>query len=507
MNRLKSLFITFTLASVFTPLFTAAQDADTTRHIASRLIRHEQLGEHFLSLPWLNPAIKQWQHNYSISSVETTFSQAKSPVDIRKGDQEDIITFDAQTYMKHQSSTLWGRAFYHNGRTRNMRWNETSDVEVVAPYMLADSVGGKRLNIERYSFSGGYADHNSRFSWGATVGYTAGLYYRNVDPRPRNVTAELNIAAGAAIDVKGFDIAAALLFKKYKQTNNVAFYSELGNEKLFHLTGPTTDYARFAGTAYNTYYKGQQWSATLNLIPRDKSGLALTFEASRFALDNVLTTFNKLPMAHLTLNELTAEVAWLKQEIKLKTHAKTARRVGTENIFGDPAASVYPKIGELNMYFENRFNTGIAALWEAAVTQRVRIALQPTIDYNHSNTLYVDPYCRRLINDFAYALKVKTDYSVRRTLLTLCAWAIISDPVKSELTLPQSNLELSGLQRAVESNFNYLAHTRTTLAAQAQAFFSLNSKYAIKLALTYRHAALTHSDKEQFFLAAVGVCF
>ena len=443
----------------------SAHPADSTT--LGRAESHRAEWNALTRLAWENPAVKQWQHTQALSQVALSWRlrDEKQPLITQAGDRESELAFDAQTYMKHRTSTLWGRAFYHNGRQHGIRWNETSEPGVVYPYLLADSVVTAPMKVERYHFSGGYADRRGRWAWGADIGYTAGLYYRNVDPRPKNVTADLSLHAGVGLCVgKRYLAGAGVGFKKYKQTNNVAFYSEMGNEKIFHLTGLTNDYGRFAGTAYNTYYKGYRWNGTLSLLPTDRRGFGATVDLARFAFDNVLTTVNKLPMASVTDNSIGAEMTWHADDWGLRAALTAARRVGTENIFGDPAAAVYIQIGEIDMFHQNRFSTSLEGVWRHNSARAV-MELHPAVVYNHLNTIYGDPRARLLLDDLTLALRARLalDVGQVRTSLLLGVQEVMN--TGHELLLGDTKAELSGLERAVRSDYAFAAADRQLLTA------------------------------------------
>ena len=72
---------------------------------------------------------------------------------LQSGNGEKSIGFQADSYIRKKNYCLWGNALYRNGRVKNLKWNETSDWELLYPYLLADSVGGD-LSKEIYSFTG-----------------------------------------------------------------------------------------------------------------------------------------------------------------------------------------------------------------------------------------------------------------------------------------------------------------------------------------------------------------
>ena len=462
-----------------------------------------------LQLAWHNPAVAQWHHNYSLSKVAVSnlWRNESQPVRSQLGDHSITWSFDASTYMKHRSSTLWGHASYNNGKTGGIGWNETSDPDVVYPYLMADSVQTADVKTEIYSFSGGYADHRGRWHWGVEASYRAGLHYRNVDPRPRNVTARLDATAGAGWQVTSRYMAAmAISYSKYKQTNEVAFYSELGRDKIFHLTGLIYDYGRFAGAGDETFYRGHQWDVTLNWHPVDNNGISATLTATRFTFDKVLKSLNKLPMARATHNSVRAELGWLARQWSVRSWLLASRRTGTENIFGDPAASVYPQIAALDMFHDNRFSIGLDGRWQLS-GQRAGIALMPALAYHHHNMIYAEPASRWLVNDLSTSMRAQGTYKSNRTFSVLTFGVTLTSPTSTQLLLPNARGELAGLQRILEHDFSLQAHHHTSLNARLETTVALNMRFALRAAVDWLHGRYTATVTSHQLMSSLSFIF
>lgn len=430
--------------------------------------------DRLLSLAWTNPAVNQFSRSDGVShaggGITIHSEDGVKPLDVQRGDYSRLWHLGADTHIKHRGSTLWGHARYENGFTQHITWNETSDIDVVYPYFLADSLSSARMKTERYSFGGGYADGNDRLYWGASIDYSAGLHYRSVDPRPRNITACLNIAVGMGVKVLNSHVAAVSFnFRKYKQTNNVAFYSELGHDKIFHLTGLTNDYGRFGGTGESSYYNGHRWGATLNLHPLDAKGLSASVGVSRFAFDNILTTLNKLPLARVTHNAIDGELGWLQRDWGVRALVGGSRRVGTENVFGDAAAMVYPQIGSNDMYHENRFYAGLDALWSRLWTSAIKTDVHPFISYRHLNEIYADPQCRRLLNQVEWGTRLAVRCHSGRFMPGLDLGVTFNHPTRCQWLVNGVKEELEGLLLAQRANYDALSH----FYWQGKALFSL----------------------------------
>lgn len=486
----------------------ASIQAQTDSTHVGRLLEHQSEAATVVSIAFGNPAVNQLRHATSLSRIEGAFTLRKDneAVDIQLGHQDNTIAFDADTYIKHRTSTIWGHATYQNGRQHGIRWNETSDPERVGPYLLADSVATSRMKLERYGFGGGYANRNGRWLWGVEGGYDAGLYYRSSDPRPRNVTSQLRVSLGGGLNVTPRYIAAiALGYQKYKQTNNVAFFSELGQERLFHLTGLGNDYGRFAGTGYETYYKGNQFLASATFHPI-QNGLSATIQAERFSFDNVLTSLNKLPLAHVSHNSVHAELAWIERVWRVAAHINASRRVGTENIFGDAASQVYPKIGAIDMFHQNRFDAAINGVWRLT-GRRFTLEIHPRVRYDHQNAIYPDPACRQLINNFHYGMRIRAARRFHTVSLAATIGADFCHNLKRELTLTNTKTELLGLRQAIERTHTLLSHNRSALEARLAAAIPLSNRFALQIALRYQHTRYTLNTHTNHFKSSICLIF
>ena len=477
---------------------------------ASVLGRVEADGVSAMSLvevAFANPAMKPLQRGYSMSRVEGSYfsrSDGGRAVDPQQGSGSRHWAFDADSYMKYKGSTLWGAASYRNGKDLSVRWNETSELPLVYPYVMADSIGGD-IKKEIYSFSGGYASSRGPLGWGGALGYTAGLYYRAVDPRPRNVTGNLRFSLGGTYRFGGCTAGLMLGYAKYKQTNEVDFYSELGSRRLLHLTGPVSDYGRFAGDAADTYYNGNTFTLGLNLATA--RGLMFSAEAVRYTLTNVLSSLNNLPMARAVHSQLRAEAAWVGRGGKgAVARLLVSRRKGTENVFGDASAAVFPKIAERDNYFENRVEASLRGMasWRLS---HVALTLTPAAGYSHRNQIYRDPRSRDMVNSLWCSADVRASVRTGRVLLTANASAAYCGNVGHNLLLATARDELQPLSALVAARHAVLASDSWTAAAGLRADVALGKAYALRLRAQWQRTAYKADAHTSRLTVAAGVVF
>ncbi len=474
--------------------------------ILSRVARNDGSTLRLVDLAWHNPAMRPLERDFGISSVSGSFRRSadSESVNPQVGDKSTRWAFDAESYIKYKNSTLWGSARYNNGKDRNVQWNETSEIWNVYPYVMADSTGGD-IKTETYSFAGGYAATSGRLTWGCSMGYTAGLYYRAVDPRPRNVTGNLEFAAGVTWSFTPGTFAGLMLgYTKYKQTNEITFYSELGDKRILHLTGLVNDYGRFAGDATSAYYNGNTWRAGINLGVA--GSLKASVEAVHYKVTNILTSLNKLPMAFATHNAVDAEVAWTASRWGVSARMSASRRVGTENVFGDAASSTYPKIAEHNQYFENRAEASAQGMYRI-VTRRVEVRLFPSLGYSHRNEIYRDPQCRELINTVWGGLRAEAGLKAGKALVTVSAIGTYYGNTSGQLMLSGTKDEMLSLQQLMQRRHTLMASNYWTAGAEMRADVALWTKYALLLKARWERTAYTQSVGNQHMELTAGVVF
>lgn len=323
--------------------------------IDSAIMDHRSQLPEVTSMAWNNPALEHERYSMSLSSVAASWSH---------GEKARYGSFSADSYLRKSSMTLTAFAGYDNGKLKNVRACENADAEKIYPYFVYDAAGGD-MNMERYRFGGSVEKQlGRRLTLGATLSYEAGLYYRNVDPRPKDITGKLDIALGVSFSVSNrYRIAASGAYEKYKQSCDISFVSELGEMTIYHLTGLGSHYDRFAGTGKSSYYTGHTFSGQLTLMP-SASGVYLSAGGGGEMITKILTEFNRLPLNRLKKTDLAAEGGWRGRRWAVIGHGALTIRHGYENIFGDAVAGQYPLIATLGMSSVKVGSYGVKAVKE-----------------------------------------------------------------------------------------------------------------------------------------------
>ncbi|MDE7153807.1 MAG: hypothetical protein K2O00_05120 [Muribaculaceae bacterium] len=376
--------------------------ASDTDSILIRMNCHAAEMPQFVEQFFANPALKYYSFDTPFSSISAGYRHRHDNQIIvpEEGDGASEKSFSAEGFMPAgNSSAVWGDAAYTAGKTCNVQWCESADPQIIYPYFTADATGGD-FYTESYRFAGGYSRQLKPFTWGATLGYTASHQYRNVDPRPRNVTGKLTLSVGMAYSITtDYMLGTSLEWLKYKQSNEIKFVSETHEEPVYQLTGLGMHYFRFDGASKISDFSGNRYGAVLSLYPLH-SGWLMNLMLHRFTFGKTLRDLNKLPLASVWHNSLELTAGY-KHDANRFSYAVTAffdasRRHGSEAIFGDATSGSYPLIGSLEMYADNRYKTGVRGL--LSYSQGIRTySLTAVCNYSHRKSSYAEPELHEIV--------------------------------------------------------------------------------------------------------------
>ena len=463
-----------------------------------------------------NPALRGFAHPYGLTILGIDYGTMRrdSIIAPQQGSGFDRYGIGASTYTRVGADmVLEGHASYHRGTARKVVWNETADLYMIYPYMAADSVGGDIQN-EIYDFGGSYSDRRGRLLWGASLDYTAGLHWRSRDPRPRNVTANLRARAGIAWAMSPKTVAGfAARYTRYKQTSSIKFESEMGQDKIYHLTGLGTQYQRFAGSGLSTHYNADLWGVSIDLRPDSIGGTgpSASFSYDGMSMKVLLIDLNKLPMAQITSYAFDARAGygWRcgSSSWSVIAFASTSLRKGSENIFGDPASGIYPQIGSLSMYRHRLYNAGAEMLW---VMQRGPLSVfsaRLSSRYQRSMQLYISPRQKMEAERWLTSADLGATVPLKgRILGHLNIGASIAPVLSSHLDYTAANAPHS-LHMLTMSQYDVLAAGTSAFDAAVAVTIPVG-RIALRPQLRYTHGHFNriHADSDAFE-AAVNIAF
>lgn len=293
---------------------------------------------------WRNVALLPWRYSRSLTNAAVRGEMGST---IRQ------FKFRAETFLNDSVRTITGFADYTAARHTESVIYDTDDTDLLLPYVTF-SGGSRFMNSETYYFGGSYTARRGVWAFGTSASYRARLSYRNVDPRPRNVTGLLSISPAIGFRFpSGYILSLSGGFQKYKQTSSIGFVSELGSNQIFHLTGLGTSYTRFDGSVGDTYYTSKTWEGTLSLFPIH-AGWYTDAHISHTSVTQHFTNLNRLPATSTATLSLSAVAGWKCDNRAIGAEILWRCTRGTENIFGDPSSGQYPMIGSLTLWSSTR---------------------------------------------------------------------------------------------------------------------------------------------------------
>ena len=272
-----------------------------------------------------------------------------------------------------------GGVSYERGVKRGVRWNTSSDWELLAPYVTVDSIGGD-LQKEQYRFFARYAARpaDSRFFYSLYTDYRALHEYRAVDPRPRNITADLLLGAGGGFISGGYALSLEAAWRTYHQSGDVDFKNPLGmNTAIIHDLGFGRSLSRFSGSSssMDVRFRGSGLRASLVLEPVTRLGWIAGADYSWSEIVRHLKNQNETPLSSLQSHALDAYAGHKWPGMLLRVRLRGSLRRGLENVVD--ATSAFGTAASLPMYHEH----AIEAMLDAMV-QRSAWTVHPTLGFS-----------------------------------------------------------------------------------------------------------------------------
>mgnify|MGYP002524531038 CR=1 FL=1 len=466
-----------------------------------------------------NPAMKEYQTAASQTEVSVGYDyrHASTPIRLEQGDGHSRAFAHVDAFLRKGKTTLWGEANYSNGSTRNIQFCETSDFELLYPFLMADTVGGKSKQ-ECYHFLGGFSYPLGRWNLAVEGAYTALMEYRTRDPRPKNLSGDLKVCVAASYRMgnphDGYVLGLALNARKYKQTNEVKLYNEVSVPTIYHLTGLGYDYYRFRGMNTSTYYKGYGVGGIIDLSRVDLRGWFVHAEYGYLDIDKIISSLNELPMANI--KEYREKIS-LGQVLGTErdiwgygfSEEWTVRR-GREHIFGTAQDNVYPQITTAAPYSSIKKQLSADASYRHLFLNRSEIAVKGNVGWNGWKETYADggdEPVRELKSD---ALILGLNLYGK---LNLRNWQLIGNLVgeyqwnASEHLGIKDEVEKVALLAPVEHYYEYLSHSRQFANAIVEAGYTHGKRFTPFVRIGWQYAHYMETEHQNSLQVSVGVKF
>ena len=488
---------------IVAPMMAAEPDSVLTEHLT--------IWNGLSSEVWKNPALhgKAYLTNYSQLTLEGDYQHQTDAFVLQKGTGHMLYQVEADTYLRLSDRTaVWGKASYMTGKNQNIRWNSVSDYEIMEPYILADTLGG-RTERERYVFEGGYATKLNRVLLGGELLFRAEHEYRTVDPRMRSIVSDLTLRGGAAYETRTYHLGAAIEANIYKQTANVTFYRETGVIPEFQMTGLGAIYVRFSGEVNNLYYNGGGAQLYLNANPLDGNGFFGNVTLGEHRYERIAASLNSLPLTKLYREEAHLQAGWKHRainDIAIYADVTYTRRLGDENMVGSSQSNNYPILTTLTMYKNQIIDASLNAVYGGQRKADWHILMKA--GYHQNNEKYVEPE-RKIGYSRIYGqigAQMITGIASHTTLSGRIN-AIYLKNMDSDMSIPVLNTEASAVEM-LNHNYSYLKADYMVFDAGIRADHTVGkTRYGLFAELHGGMTICTESEQETRLTLKLGMTF
>lgn len=253
---------------------------------------------------------------------------------------------------------VFGEARYSWSQSAGNWWVENADYQLLYPYLTCDTAGGG-MRSEEYWFRGGYRMARGPVLWHVALQYRALQSYRSVDPRPRNKVADLSVEGSVGYLSSRYAYSVVGQVGRYKQNNDISFYSEQGTATVYHLVQPGADYTRFAGAYTSAYYHGMTAGGAWMMQPRCEGALA-GVGYSYLTVTKELSSSTAIPIAGLQVHRMTAQAGYAAPRWRAYATAEYRLRRGTQYLYGVAADNYFTLLTREANYREDRLYVALA---------------------------------------------------------------------------------------------------------------------------------------------------
>ena len=390
---MKLRYLSFTLVSLLSFALVANTDWQDNAQRIWLLSNPYNLTTDYLGVN--NPALRHYQLDTSLTTLDLVYNnqRERASTNFQKGDRYRNFTIKAKSqYILSTQSRIWGTASYSNKETKNVRWNNTSDLDILFPYVMADTLGGN-MKSETYQFSGGYLyNFNSPYTLGLEIDYRADMAYRRNDPRPKNVVSDLNFKLGVSREIsKKYHLGLGFNAGIYKQDNDVKFFSSLKQIPVYHITGIGMRAVRFDGTFLQTTYDGHSLGFNLAINSNDRLGWTSQLKYNRFQFKKIMDDLKNIPLQRLHEDKIEYQLNYRAKQWVITAEAKYNNRQGKEILYGSPTGNHYPKLDTKKGYRNQRREFALQGLYRAQWTQ-IDWVIEPQVRYFYDKATMPNPY-------------------------------------------------------------------------------------------------------------------
>lgn len=249
-------------------------------------------------------------------------------------------------------SRVFGEASYTWQDAKQTRYLDNTDYRLTAPYWTVDTIGGD-LRRETYAFRGGYRMLKNHILWHAALQFRAEQSYRMRDPRAKNKVSDLRVEASIGYQWNRYALSVMAYGGRYKQNNEIRFYSELGETTIYHMANDTEPYARFSNSNKISYYSGYRAGVGVQLLPT--TGFLAGIQYDWFTFTKELTINTQVPIVSLNTHTVSAQFGYAASNWRVHASAGLELKRGNQYLYGDNANNYYQLLLISPNYRRNNF--------------------------------------------------------------------------------------------------------------------------------------------------------
>ncbi|MDM1348075.1 hypothetical protein HX017_12815 [Myroides marinus] len=396
-----------------------AQDKAVPSLYESRLAQRDMgivFGQEF----YANRAYMMKYSDLSFSELSANYqSDRKDAYLLQDGDGLDAFKVNTSSYQRLKGNKIiWGSASYTTQKQKNMKWNENMDRHILGPYVVGDSVGGT-MKQDIYQFTGGIAKQLARWTVGGEVSYIAKSGYREIDPRPKNTTSDLNIHLGVSYNLyRDYELGVYTKWNKYTQNSSLQFVNLLGKPIAYHLTGLGA-YNYYFSSAVNmtTIYEGTGYDVGGTIAKN--GGKDFLVQAS-FGQFSVLKGFSSNPskdMSELKTKKYTVGaikyVDINEHRLGAKVNYLLTESRGTE-YFYSKVGKLEQKIAEKELYKFVRSDIYTSLFYQYS-TEVSRLIVSPSFTIEQTDEKRRDTFAKQRFTYLHYGVEVDYMRQINQT--------------------------------------------------------------------------------------------
>lgn len=468
----------------------------------------------FFSEWWHNPAMRFASPHHQFTDVSFNYSQEDNEAfAVQKGSEISTFKFRANSFFRDANKLYYGKAAYNKWDIEGSKWNSSSDIDLIYPYIVADDARVKVAN-EQYSLAGGYAQRFGKINLGASASYRAMTAYKRKDPRPKNTIYDLSFRLGGTYQLSNkYLLGSSLYFNKYQQRQSIRVYAKANEPNLYYLRGIGITFDGFDitvknGSVFGNEYIQNTYAVRLSLLPLDKKGVFATTYFSKKQLNLCESEEPLREIITMNINTATANLGYgnktLNMEYFVKLYGKYKQAKSKEYTY---------QVKILSQVLEKYTNMNYVAGLEALATYHLgntKSLSNFDISYNRNNERYIDAqqrYCAsKEINNLKGNIQQSFLWNFKKSSFLTKIGASYRHNLKKKLKT--SDLTHSDIRETlVEPDFRFYTTNAIGGKLTLRYDYQLHKEFSIYGKTKYRYANYKNIGNRQYGEVTLGLTF